>query len=254
MDSKNGGQTPPQQPPAPRSPVTDYSTTAFPAAAAVAKGRHASSASDASTICASEYEKRDLESQQAVRTPDRSFSNFLGLASPVLSDSLDDIDEEDLAASENGDVMGEAGGAEGGDRSKYMSLHLHQKKRRKKERKNKHGKKKDIAETPNTTQNRPRTSKLTKPPHSRRPPKRLPPPLRLPNQRRKLPNLPTILPPPRANPSLPPRRAARPRSRAPRPRPPHRLYPALLPRARRPRHPRAPQPHQRHRRETPAVS
>jgi hypothetical protein len=61
-------------------------------------GRHASYTSDDSTVCGSDVEKRDLESN-SVRHIDRSFSHYLGLSSPV-SANLDDI-EEDLADSDD---------------------------------------------------------------------------------------------------------------------------------------------------------
>jgi hypothetical protein len=60
--------------------------------------RHASYTSDDSTICGSDIEKRDLESN-SIRHIDRSLSHYLGLSSPV-SANLDDI-EEDLADSDD---------------------------------------------------------------------------------------------------------------------------------------------------------
>jgi hypothetical protein len=54
--------------------------------------------SDASTICDGDLEKRDLESG-TIKPIDRSFSHYLGLASPI-SANLEDI-EEDLAESED---------------------------------------------------------------------------------------------------------------------------------------------------------
>jgi len=61
-------------------------------------GRHTSYSSDNSTVCGSELEK-DLESQ-TVKPMQRSFSQLFALSSPV-SANLDDIDEEDLADSED---------------------------------------------------------------------------------------------------------------------------------------------------------
>jgi hypothetical protein len=60
--------------------------------------RHRSYSSDASTICGGDLEKRDLESG-TIKPIDRSFSHYLGLASPI-SANLEDI-EEDLAESED---------------------------------------------------------------------------------------------------------------------------------------------------------
>jgi hypothetical protein len=60
--------------------------------------RHASCASDDSTVCGSEFEKRDLESN-SIKQIDRSLSHYLGLASPI-SANLEDI-EEDLADSDD---------------------------------------------------------------------------------------------------------------------------------------------------------
>lgn len=65
------------------------------------KGRHTSYSSDVSTICGSDNEKRDLESQ-SIKPIDRSLSHYLGFSSPV-SANLDDI-EEDLAESEDGET------------------------------------------------------------------------------------------------------------------------------------------------------
>lgn len=79
MDTSNGAETP--QPASPTSPGRD---------------------SDGSTVCGSEYEKKDLESQ-SVRPVDRSLSHYLGFSSPV-NDNLDDIAEEDLADSECGET------------------------------------------------------------------------------------------------------------------------------------------------------
>jgi hypothetical protein len=60
--------------------------------------RHASCTSDDSTVCGSDSEKRDLESN-SIKHIDRSLSHYLGLASPV-SANLEDI-EEDLADSDD---------------------------------------------------------------------------------------------------------------------------------------------------------
>lgn len=64
-------------------------------------GRHTSYSSDESTVCGSDIEKRDLESQ-TIKPMERSLSQFLGFASPV-SANLDDI-EEDLAESDDEDA------------------------------------------------------------------------------------------------------------------------------------------------------
>ncbi|KAF2685664.1 hypothetical protein K458DRAFT_416885 [Lentithecium fluviatile CBS 122367] len=80
MESPNGAETP-QTPPS--------------------NGRHTSYSSDVSTVCGSDIEKRDLESQ-SIKPVDRSLSHYLGLSSPV-SANLDDI-EEDLAESEDGET------------------------------------------------------------------------------------------------------------------------------------------------------
>lgn len=61
-------------------------------------GRHASQSSDDSTVCGSIFEK-DLEAQQ-IKPVERSFSQRFGMSSPI-SANLDDIDEEDLADSED---------------------------------------------------------------------------------------------------------------------------------------------------------
>lgn len=80
MDSPNGAQTP-QTPPA--------------------EGRHTSYSSDGSTVCGTDYEKGDLESN-SIRPIDRSISHYLGAALPI-SANLCDI-EEDLAESEDGEL------------------------------------------------------------------------------------------------------------------------------------------------------
>ncbi|PVI02227.1 hypothetical protein DM02DRAFT_310545 [Periconia macrospinosa] len=90
MDASNGAETP-----QPASPGRD---------------------SDGSTVCGSEYEKRDLESQ-SVKPIDRSMSYYLGLASPV-SDNLDDIAEEDLEDSDCGET------AEG-EKPDYQTIDAH---------------------------------------------------------------------------------------------------------------------------------
>jgi hypothetical protein len=61
-------------------------------------GRHASQSSDDSTVCGSIYEK-DIESQQ-IKPVERTFSQRFGMQSPI-SANLDDIDEEDLADSDD---------------------------------------------------------------------------------------------------------------------------------------------------------
>jgi hypothetical protein len=60
--------------------------------------RHPSCDSDDSTICGSDLEKKDLESN-SIRQIDRSLSHYLGLASPV-SANLEDI-AEDLVDSDD---------------------------------------------------------------------------------------------------------------------------------------------------------
>jgi hypothetical protein len=60
------------------------------------RSRHASQSSDESTVCGSIYEK-DIESQQ-IKPVERTFSQRFGMSSPI-SANLDDIDEEDLADS-----------------------------------------------------------------------------------------------------------------------------------------------------------
>ncbi|CAI6331467.1 unnamed protein product [Periconia digitata] len=84
MESSNGAKTPQQ----PASPVRDQYTSY--------------SSDDASTVCASEFDKKDLESQSA-KPQDRSISHYLGLSSPI-SDDLDDIEEEEFADSDNNQV------------------------------------------------------------------------------------------------------------------------------------------------------
>lgn len=80
MDSANGAETP-------QTPTSN--------------GRHTPSSSDVSTVCGSDIEKRDIESQ-SIKPIDRSLSHYLGFSSPV-SANLDDI-EEDLAESEDGEM------------------------------------------------------------------------------------------------------------------------------------------------------
>lgn len=81
MDSPNGDETP---------------QTASPG-----NGRRTSYLSDNSTVCGSDIEKVDLESQ-SIRPIERSFSHYLGFPSPV-SANLDDIEEE-LAESDDGET------------------------------------------------------------------------------------------------------------------------------------------------------
>ena len=57
--------------------------------------------SDGSTICGSEAENKDLESQ-SIKPISRSWSSYIGLSSPV-SANLDDI-EEDIVESDGEEV------------------------------------------------------------------------------------------------------------------------------------------------------
>jgi hypothetical protein len=81
-------------------------------------GRHTSYSSEGSTICGSDIEKRDLESQ-TIRPASRSFSQYLGFPSPT-SATLDDIGEEDIA-SEDDEPAEASFSTIQYDRSKFMT-------------------------------------------------------------------------------------------------------------------------------------
>ena len=66
-------------------------------------GRQTSYSSDGSTVCGSDIEKRDLESQ-SIKPIERSFSQIFGMSSPVVSANLDDIEEGDSEDEETADV------------------------------------------------------------------------------------------------------------------------------------------------------